>query len=168
MTLSRRSLLAATTALIPTTLLVSCSGTTLSQLAQDAQAAVNAAQAVDNGLIAAGANIPSSVAGYLSVIGASATAIENATSGSTGSLPSQLVAAGEAVLPILATAAAAIPGIGATVSLGLSALRVLITTIASEAGLSSVSTAPANAAMAAIAPMDITTARRLYASSIVN
>lgn len=168
MNLTRRSALLSASALIPAALLVGCNGTTLSQLAQDAQAVVNAAQAVDNALIADKAPIPSSVAGYLSVIGASATAIENATSGSTGTFASQLVAAGEAVLPILA----AIPGIGTTALLGLSALQVLISTISSEAGLTSVSAAPMSAAQAAamanIVPMDITTARRLYAPSIAH
>lgn len=109
-----------------------CAGVTLSQLAQYAQAAANAAQDVLTNLNGV-ANVPPAVAGYITTINTAAGAIVAGAPAAGASWAQQLYDAIKAVLPIAAPLLDLIPVPG--ISLGLAALEALLPMIATAAGL---------------------------------
>lgn len=158
--LSRRNALLAGIGGAPLLALTGCPTTTvtLSQLAQYAQAAANAAADV-LAQIPTG-SVPSGLAAIVTAIGNGATSIVNSGVGTTVTSFAQTVYDGiKAILPIAAPLLSTIPGVG----LGLAALQALMPWIAQLAGLVA---APlvASAALAAIPVITVQQALKQYAA----
>jgi len=167
--MNRRTLLTTTILALPALALAACAGSTatpisLPVIAQDATAILGAATAVVNALPAS-SSIGPQVVGYMADITAAAKAIAGGNTAAT--VEQQLYNAAKAILPILATAAAAIPGIGTGVSIALGAISALLPEVAVLAGLTAVAAAPAPlppAVQKMIAPLTADQARKLFSS----
>ena len=109
-----------------------CTGVvTLSQLAQYAQAAANAAQDILPNLT--GITVPPALPGYITAISSAAAAIVAGAPAAGASWAQQLYDAIKALLPIAAPLLDLVPVPG--ISLGLAALQALLPMIATAAGL---------------------------------
>lgn len=139
-------------------------GTSASQDATDLATLANSVKAAV-ALYPAG-TIPAAAVTYVDEFDTAANALAAAASGSaaSASASSQLVTAAQALLPILATDAAAIPTVGPQIALALGAADVLLPVVVQELGGTTVASAIApSPGVAALPVVSLADARAKYA-----
>jgi hypothetical protein len=107
--------------------------------------------------------IPAAASAGIATVQSVAAALAQTKATPSNTQGAQIVGAIETALPILATAATAIPVYGPQIALALGAVNVLLPVAAAELGIATASALSPSPAVAALPVVDLATARALYA-----